>query len=464
MRKYIRLLGLNLFIMFIFSLTIFIANSPKFQIQRCDITIVITFLLIGLISIIGIISDKNFYSINLMHWLFIYIFIFNAGIIQYLKNSFPWGVILGDSSILRTNIIIICWCILYYLSYNLKKFYPKKVLSKNINIENKFFLVIVTIMIGLFFIKYIGFSNLFSRSNSGSQMTEYAQSTVLIINIFVRAIPAIVLAYLLKENKFNKRNNNLVIIIIFILNLIVNFPTGTARYWAASIYLGLYVIIRPQENNKFFFCILFISVFLVAFPLLNEFRNATFSEVLNNGIKLNNFIDFFLAGDFDAYSMISRSYEVISIAGSTHGKQLLGSILFFIPRSIWIDKPIGSGAAVAFYQGQRFTNISCPIIGEGIVNFGIVGVILFAIILAFIIKYLDTLYWNSQREDIKSINVVTILYPFYLGFFFFIFRGDLMSSFAYLVGFSISAFIAQILFGREKSSFKIEQDVTLKYE
>lgn len=454
MRKYIRLLGLNLFIMFIFLLTIFIANSPKFQIQRCDITIVITFLVIGLISIIGIISDKNFYSINLMHWLFIYIFIFNAGIIQYLKNCFPWGAILDDSLVLKTNLIIIFWCVFYYISYNFKNFSHKTIFNKEIYIRNKFFLVIITIIIGLFFIKYIGFYNLFARSEAGTQIQEYSQSTVLIVNIFVRAIPTIVLAYLLKEKKFNKKNNNLAIIIIFILNLIVNFPTGTARYWAASIYLGLYVIIKPQENNKFFFCILFISVFLVAFPLLNEFRNSTFSEVLNNGVKLNNFIDFFLAGDFDAYSMICRSYEVISIAGSTHGKQLLGAILFFVPRSIWIDKPIGSGAAIASYQGQVFTNISCPLIGEGIVNFGIAGVAIFAIIVAFIIKYLDTIYWNGQRENMKSINAVTILYPFYLGLFFFIFRGDLMSSLAYLVGFSVSAFLAQIFLSKKKLILK----------
>lgn len=456
MSKYIRLLGLNLFIMFIFLLTVFITNSPKFQIQRANSMIIITFLIIGLISLFGIISDKNFYSINLMHWLFIYIFIFNAGIIQYLKNSFPWGIILEDNLILRTNIIIICWCILYYLSYNLKKFYPKTALNKDIYIRNKFFLVIITIMIGIFFINYMGFSNLFARSDSETQMKEYIQSTVLIVSIFVRAIPAIVLAYLIKEKKFKKENNNLAIVIIFILNLIVNFPTGTARYWAASIYLGLYVILRPQKNNKFFFCILFISAFLLVFPLLNVFRNSTFSDVFNSGIKLNNSIDFFLAGDFDAYSMICRSYDVVSIAGSTHGKQLLGAILFFIPRSIWINKPIGSGAKIASHQGQIFTNISCPIIGEGIVNFGLLGIPLFAVIVAFIIKYLDTIYWNSQIGNIKSINAITILYPFYLGLFFFIFRGDLMSSFAYLVGFSISAFIAQILFARENTRFKIE--------
>ena len=96
--------------------------------------------------------------------------------------------------------------------------------------------------------------------------------------------------------------------------------------------------------------------------------------------------------------------------------------------------------------------------------FGIIGVIIFAVAIWFIIKYLDTIYWNIQKEKTKSVNVITILYPFYLWFFFFIFRGDLMSSFSYIVGFSVSAFIIQILFGRRNTIFELEQDVTIQNE
>ena len=80
--------------------------------------------------------------------------------------------------------------------------------------------------------------------------------------------------------------------------------------------------------------------------------------------------------------MICRSLDLVSQMGSFKGKQLLGAMLFFIPRSIWPSKPIGSGATIAIYQRQSFKNISCPIIGEAIINFGIIGVIIFAVAIA----------------------------------------------------------------------------------
>ena len=356
MNKYLKLLGLNLFCMFIFLLTVFITSSPDFQVQRADPTIIITFLIIGLISIWGIVDDKNSYSINLMHWLFIYIFIFNAGIIQYLKNDFPWYVIIDDSLVLKSNLIIILWCIIYALSYKFKTFSKKTMSNKDINIKNKFFLVLITIVIGLLFIRLIGFSNLFSRGEYGNQVDDYSQTSLLIVSTFIRAIPTIVLAYLIEEKKFKGAKNGIYILIVFILNLVVNFPTGSARYWAASIYLGLYILLKPQKNDKFFFCILFISVFLVAFPVLNAFRYAGFLDVLDTGIKFSSFIDFFLRGDFDAYSMVCRSLDLVSQMGSFKGTQLLGAILFFVPRSIWSSKPIGSGATIAFYQRYIMSN------------------------------------------------------------------------------------------------------------
>ena len=39
-----------------------------------------------------------------------------------------------------------------------------------------------------------------------------------------------------------------------------------------------------------------------------------------------------------------------------------------------------------------------------------------------------------------------------------------MSSFSYLIGFSISAFMIQMLFGRINKSFKLEQDVKIQNE
>lgn len=67
---------------------------------------------------------------------------------------------------------------------------------------------------------------------------------------------------------------------------------------------------------------------------------------------------------------MAKAVEYIAENGTTNGRQLLGCFLFFIPRTIWKTKPIGSGALVAEIIGQEHTNISMPFIGEGLINFG----------------------------------------------------------------------------------------------
>jgi hypothetical protein len=41
--------------------------------------------------------------------------------------------------------------------------------------------------------------------------------------------------------------------------------------------------------------------------------------------------------------------------------------------------------------------------------------------------------------------VIELLYPFYIGFLFFILRGDLLSSLSYTIGFSIPVFVEVLL-------------------
>jgi hypothetical protein len=60
-----------------------------------------------------------------------------------------------------------------------------------------------------------------------------------------------------------------------------------------------------------------------------------------------------------------------------------------VPRKIWENKPISSGEFIGNYlrdtYGNKysFTNLSNPYVSEGYLNFGILGVIMFAIFLAF---------------------------------------------------------------------------------
>lgn len=137
----------------------------------------------------------------------------------------------------------------------------------------------------------------------------------------------------------------------------------------------------------------------------------------------------FLTGHFDTYSNFAL---IVNEKIITWGKQLLGVFLFWIPRAVWPTKPVGSGHHLANELNLIYSNISCNYFAEGYINFGYIGIFLFILILALITAKMDKAYWIMGLNLEK--NLFHIIYYVMLGFSFFIMRGDLMSSFAYLVG------------------------------
>ena len=115
-----------------------------------------------------------------------------------------------------------------------------------------------------------------------------------------------------------------------------------------------------------------------------------------------------------------------------------------MPRILWPDKPIGSGAYLAKELKMFFDNISANYFAEGYINFGFAGIIIFTILLSYWTARIDKIYWNMAI--LIPNNYFTVIYMITLGMLFFILRGDLLSSFAYTFGFIFSAlFLFKIL-------------------
>ena len=84
-----------------------------------------------------------------------------------------------------------------------------------------------------------------------------------------------------------------------------------------------------------------------------------------------------------------------------------------------------------------------PFIGEGFVNFGVIGSCLFMFLLGVILGNLDRIAWK-----VKNLNQDCLfLYYYYLlfGMVFFIMRGDLINSMAFLVSLTASFWTLVIL-------------------
>ena len=174
------------------------------------------------------------------------------------------------------------------------------------------------------------------------------------------------------------------------------------------------VLEERERENVFVLSMLF--GLLVIFPLLENFRY--WSGEFTIGLSF----DFLNEMHFDASQnfMIVMKNDVV-----TWGRQLLGALLFWLPRSIWETKPIGSGAFVAEEFNCDFTNISMPWFAEGYINFGFFGILLFTVLLSWFCSFYDSKYWNNRNSQFT---------PYYLllvSSLLFFLRGDLMSSLAY---------------------------------
>lgn len=403
---------------------------------------VLTFIVNGMIILFQLSKSSLLgYSLKDIVFLFLFIFMFISPLIQYVENVFPWGdtYLITDEKIIYANLIIMMFMLIYISVY--KRLFNRKLNNKELNnrevrnikvVINIFF--IATVLCSIYIISKTGISNLFARSTNLLKVE--SSSFELIVSKTFRAVPVIYVAMnllFLIKNKYIYRK--IQFIPGMILAIIINFPTATARFWMAGVYLGILIILKRKINNSHLFKIIIFMGVLVIFPAINSFRNNTFQEVFSQGINIPKAADAFLIGDFDSYSMLVRSIIYVDFNGVTLGNQLLGNLLFFIPRSLWAKKPIGSGAMIGESLGWNFTNVSCPYIGEGYINFGILGVLIFSCILAIITKYGDKFYENIFTADNNNITFIEIVYPFSIGFLFFILRGDLLSSLSYYIGF-----------------------------
>jgi len=425
------------------------------DIKNYNIIVILTFIVNGIIILIELSKSSELgYSLKEIFCLFMFIFMFISPLVQYLYSKFPWWNtdLITSEIVAYANFMIMIFMLLYLCTYKLTMDilkYKRIKYKSSINIKrsmNLFF--IATVLCSSFIILKTGFSNLFSRATNIPRV-ESSTFSLIVSNTF-RAVPVLYVAlnllYIKKNNIIYKKTQ---FIIGALLMILVNFPTATARFWMASVYLGLLLIIKRKFKNPHLFKTIIIIGILIIFPAINIFRYNNFLDAIKQGLYIPNPSDAFLVGDFDSYSMLARTISYVDTYGISWGHQLLGNILFFIPRKIWPTKPIGSGAMIATQMGWSFTNVSCPFIGEGYINFGIIGVVLFAIILGRLTALFDKNY-NEYCFTKEKITYIELVYPFSIGFLFFILRGDLLSSLSYFIGF-ITPIILIWLFNYEKN-------------
>jgi hypothetical protein len=288
-------------------------------------------------------------------------------------------------------------------------------------------------LIGFFGVLYINNFNLqllFFRGLAGFERENVISSSslALIIGMTARLLPGFAFYFAATE----LRNAVFIKIFLFIVLLVSVFPTGVPRFLVAFVYIPALLIIFPALRRGVVFGVSLLAGILFVFPFLEQFRFYS----TNVSITFLPSADFFFAAHFDAYENFASAVE---LNFQTYGYQLIGVLLFFVPRTFWPEKPVGSGFELAEQSNYTWQNISMPFLGEGFVNFGLVGVFLFAAFLGYLMGKIDKSNIHRANSG-PQISFRDANMFFYLGALFFVLRGDLLSSFAFFCAGLVTSF------------------------
>lgn len=415
----------SMLILIVFLIIYLYISFNDISFINVDLSVFLTFILNAIISIFFVLTEKENFTLSKTFYYFNFFFLVIAPMFQFLTNCQLWNYHISNNTYLISNLFIMLWLIIYKLFYTFfwnkyNKVKQPKISEKTISytLLNLIILNILSVFCFAFTVSRVSFGGLFMRNVNNISFDSGAILTI--VGSLCRSIPVYTVLYAYFYcKKYKKSYFHLIIPVTF--TILLNFPASVARYWLGIVYIGLILIfVKKYIVNKRFDLFLII-LFAVLFPIFQLFKWYGVEVLNDSSLILSKFSSTYNNADFDAYSMFGRSIDYVRDSGHTFGHQILASLFFWIPRSLWTAKPYPSGQFIADAQNQYFTNLSFPLIGEGYLDFGIIGIIAFCVFISYISSRLDFMYWYQNDES----KIINFIYPFSFGAFIFLQRGSM---------------------------------------
>ena len=229
----------------------------------------------------------------------------------------------------------------------------------------------------------------------------------------------------IRRSRVPGRGRGAVLILLLVALLVIVNPIGAPRFVFLTVVLGLLAAWGVYRTLPRFRVIALSSIagLVLLFPLLDTFRRS-----LDANIASADPLASLKEGDFDSFGQVLNAAWYVDGAGFTWGNQFLGVIFFWVPRSIWEEKPKDTGIFLAEQKGYWFTNLSAPLPAELYINWGWVGVGLGSLILGIYLRRADAFTDLKIRLE-GAPGILGSVLPFYL---VFLFRGSLLQATANL--------------------------------
>ena len=467
---------------------LWVVSRGMFIYSKDETFVAVSFLGIGALAIVCL-SQAVFHSgISLfaIHWFFVLTFFFIVPFIQHLGNLFLHDV--ESDNLLTGNVLILAWCLVYLFSYQYAVQRTRAcsrgmplLLKKRIDLRlpkgRLCFLTAMSIVAACWLLIVAGPGSFLTRGSYNAFVGRLGGwgPLTLLITYYLRPLLFCILVLFVGVLRLLGKGKRTPILwlcffLSFLVNVLVNNPVSYPRFMFFCMVFGLCVLVSLRRLKP---SLIYLYVLLLGLPL-SHFVNI-FREVhpkLWQGLIFDGDRSLLFSGNFDAYENFIHTINYVADSGIVFGRQLGGAFVFFVPRSFWPGKPLGSGYFIGEFLAEKFAithlNIANPLISEMYLNFHVLGVVVGAVLYGLVTGWLDKHYWLLIKgRDIQQDNAqqgvpfYQLLYPFLLGLYLFHLRGDFMSSFAYAVGF-VLAFLTVVIFLKLRISDEVKNGATFE--
>jgi hypothetical protein len=264
----------------------------------------------------------------------------------------------------------------------------------------------------------------------------------LVVNRFLLFVPSATFLILLNETIRSPRkllfSRICAIALLLVLVFVTENPYTEKRNALGPLYLGM-VLIAFQDwfASRTRRMLLLVGSMVIGFPAISVFTHNHKQTLgtLSMSEVANRIQEHYFSINYDSWANVYTSVEIVKVHGLQWGKQLLGSVLFFVPSSIWTTKPLATGIFLGNYlianYSMWFNNLSAPLAAEGYLDFGYVGVIAYASATAALVTFINKLALREHRLALPMAIYASL-------FLMFLLRGSLMIA----MGFASAAFLS----------------------
>jgi hypothetical protein len=266
--------------------------------------------------------------------------------------------------------------------------------------------------------------------------------TDLIVSRFLLFLPAATLLILLNETVRSGRkllfSRVCAIALLFALVLITQNPYTEKRNALGPLYLGVILIAwQAWFASRSRRMLLLVVSMVLGFPAISMFthNHDQTLDTLSMSDVGDTIQEHYFSINYDSWANIYTTVEMVRAHGLQWGHQLLGSLLFFVPSSIWTTKPLATGIYLGNYlianYSMWFNNLSAPLVSEGYLDFGYLGVVVYAGAMAALVTMINKL---ALKDSLLALPMAVYASLFLV----FLLRGSLMIA----MGFASAAVLA----------------------